>query len=97
LTEKESKVEQLSKLLAESLGLKLPRPPSPQGVLTNDKGKWLHWYKCPRHDKWLQPEWQPFDHWKCAVNGCNYIRNAKMRTRLERHIFRSAQRIDELG
>lgn len=86
----------LSVELAALIG-KPVRPPSNRGFLANDKGEELHWFKCPHHDTWLQPEWRPFDHWKCAVDQCKYIRAAKMRTRTERHIFRSMQWIEEHG
>src|SRR5258708_1730134 len=85
---KHKRIITLSTELAGLIG-KPVRPPSLAGLLEDRFGTQWHWYKCPHHDTWLQPEWEPFNHWRCAVHSCTHIKAAKMRTRTERHIFNS--------
>jgi len=72
------------------------------GILTDEQGSIFHWRQCPIHNVWLQPEWEPFYHWRCGShrdNGgrCTFMRPAKMRNRIERHIMYSHKAIAELG
>lgn len=69
-----SNIEQLSRQLAALSGLRL-RVPQP-GDLNYKQAGWLrgllpddyfHWKKCPFHDTWLQPAFEPYIHWACAA------------------------------
>ena len=84
--------------------------PSKAGELRTALGERFKWRKCPAHGTWLQPEWRPFPHWRCAVtNGevigkhgtvdgyspCTFMRPAKMRSRIERKLFAVMRAIEE--
>jgi len=83
----------LSRKLTEKVGIRL-RVLQRAGVL-NDGQTEFHWWKCPIHDTWLQPEIKPHAHWKCKAQGCEFKRAAKMRTSLEIRIFKLYVSLEE--
>jgi hypothetical protein len=80
----------LSRELASTAGFRLVVQKWQEAGVLKDGESEFHWWKCPQHDVWLQPEVKPYPHWKCMVQGCTFTRAAKMRTRLERRIFQIA-------
>ena len=95
---------ELSRLLGKPL-----HAPSSAGELRTALGERFKWRKCPVHGTWLQPEWRPFPHWKCAASNeevnvdgdrewswrCEFMRPAKMRSRIERKLFAVMRAIEE--
>lgn len=91
---KMDRARELSRQLALVCGL---RPLSPQGELQDKDGNiLLQWWKCPRHNTWMQPCFcGDYPHWHCLAENCGYIRAAKMRTKIEREIFSIARHLEE--
>ena len=87
---KRDKMRELSRLFAESCGLAIPHTPAPAGELHDSAGRCVwHWYKCPTHSTWMQPCFCfGIPHWHCKVSKCEKVKAAKMRTLVERELFR---------
>ena len=99
----EEKIRELTRRFAESCGLPIPHPNAPAGELHDSNGKLvLSWYKCPRHDTWMQPCYcGGIGHWHCAVvheeGRCGYVRAAKLRSGTERELFRLWRHLESHG
>jgi hypothetical protein len=93
----ENKIRELSRRLAEACGL---RPMTPAGELTDASGRLLwQWFKCPKHGTWLQCCFCSggHPHWHCSAINCPFMKAAKMRTKIERDLFRLAKYMEEKG
>lgn len=85
----DDRMRELSSQFAQLCGLPIPHPTATAGELHDASGRVVwHWYKCPKHNTWLQPSVDPYEHWSCSVQDCDYVRAAKMRTFTERELFR---------
>lgn len=107
-TPRRKNAAELSRELAAVSGLPL-REPQLEGAAGSLRSllppEFFQWFKCPVHGTWLRPEIHPFNHWQCAATGpaisfamqvrCSYKRAAKMRTAIERAIFRTAKFLEE--
>lgn len=96
----EAKMRELSRKLAKLAGLTLAHPPAPAGELHDSGGNVLHWYRCTKHETWMQPCFCvgfDFPHWHCKVEDCTHVRAAKFRIELERDIFRLMKYMEQHG
>lgn len=67
-------VQELSQQLAQLAGLRLraPRTGEDRSSLAGELASLLppeffQWYKCPFHGTWLQPQFEPYEHWACMA------------------------------
>lgn len=114
MSQSAKQIEALSRELARIAGLRLrpPRKGDSDAIAAGElrslvPPEFFHWYKCPFHGTWLQPEFEPYPHWQCQAMvsagipagsrtaKCNFSRAAKFRTRIEKHIFRVARFLED--
>lgn len=125
MTKNRQQITELSQELARIAGLRLrvPKPEDPgyiaPGFLRSlIPEEYFQWWKCPFHSTWLQPVFEPHDHWACMAkdfckkmhevgrvsgstrivckgHACTFKRAAKMRTQIEKRIFRVARFLQE--